>query len=128
MTEVQEIEMEIKQIALPEIDLKKYIGKKAKIESVKTFEHPQHGPYVQVASDLLDTIEGGSKNIEIRATMAFGLHQDKEGTWGWGEKTKLGKLLKEFGVTHPNELVGRDITCQIGKRKDGRDRLEFVKG
>lgn len=124
--ELTPIELDMKEIDLPKVDLRKYIGKTAKIEKVSTYEG-QHGAFILVETEILETLEGGVKPIEIRASMALGLHQDNKEQWGWSKDTKLGKTLLDYGVSHPDELKGCEVICQVGKRKDGKDRLEFTK-
>ena len=74
-SENQDSTVELKdtgEIELPQIDVSKYIGKKAKIEQVT--EHTgQYGFYIKIQTVVLDTIEGGKEPIALRASRVFGL-------------------------------------------------------
>ena len=112
------------EIELPTIDVSKYVGKKVEIELV-TEHKGQYGYYVKVQSEIVDTIEGGKKPIELRASRIFGLQEDEHGKIGWGKKTKLGLFLKKMKVAHYNELKGEEVVAQSMTNKNGVDFLTF---
>ena len=111
-----------REIELPKLDVKEYIGNRALIESVEECEG-KHGYYVRVQTAPVATI--GEKKIELRASKIFGLQQDAEGNHGWGRDTKLGVFLKKMNVPHYNDLVGKEVIVQTQASKDGVDFLTF---
>lgn len=122
--ESENIEMEIKEIDLPSIDVQKYIGKKVIIENVN-IRKGIHGLFVKVETVILETIETKDKNIEIKGTSIFSLQEDKEGVVGWGKETKLGKFLEKHNVKIPKDLVGKEVTLQATER-NGTLFLTFI--
>ena len=113
------------QIELPKIDITKYIGQKRLIETVDEFEG-QFGYFVKVETEVLETIEGGEKPIEIKASRIFGLQKDSEGKIGWGKDTNLGVYLEKMGVAHYKELKGMEVVVQtITNKKEKKDYLSF---
>lgn len=118
------VEIKAKEIDLPIIDLKPYVGKDAKIEVVTTHQG-EHGYYVRVATEVIDTVPGRDGEIELRASRIFGLQEDGEGNIGWGKETKLGFFLKQMKVEHYDGLVGQTVKVQVMTGKDGRKFLSF---
>ena len=113
------------EIELPQIDVSKYVGKKAKIESV-TEHQGQFGYYIKIQSEVLDTIEGGKEPIHLRASRVFGLQEDAEGKIGWGKDTNLGVFLKKKKVGHYKDLVGLEVVVQTQtSKKNQKDYLSF---
>ena len=113
------------QIELPKIDITKYIGQKAIIATVDECEG-QYGYFVKVETEILETIEGGEKPIEMKASRIFGLQKDSEGKIGWGKDTNLGVYLEKMGVAHYKELKGMDVVVQtITNKKEKKDYLSF---
>ncbi len=112
------------EIELPTIDVSKYVGNKVDIEKV-TEHKGKFGYYVKVQTEIVDTIEGGKKPIELRGSRIFGLQEDDEGNTGWGKNTKLGLYLKKMKVKHYSELVGKEVVCQSMTNKNGVDFLTF---
>lgn len=113
------------EIELPSIDIAPHVGKMTKIEKVNTYEG-QHGFYVKAESEVLETIEGGKEVVELRATRIFGLQEDAEGNIGWGKNTNLGVFLEKMGVTHFNDLVGKEIqVTKITNKNDKKDYLSM---
>jgi len=127
-SENQDSTVELKdtgEIELPQIDVSKYIGKKAKIEQVT--EHTgQYGFYIKIQTVVLDTIEGGKEPIALRASRVFGLQEDAEGKIGWGKDTNLGVFLKKKNVKHYKDLVGLEVVVQTQtSKKNQKDYLSF---
>ncbi len=112
------------KIELPRIDLKQYIGKSSKIELV-TEHKGNYGFYVKVQSEIIDTWKG-VKDIELRASVILGLHEDKEGNLGWDDSTKMGIFLKKMNVKHYRELIGKEVVVQTRTNKEGLDFLTFI--
>lgn len=106
------------EIVLPKIDVSRYVGKKAKIESVKEFEG-KHGFYITVYSEIVDTV--GS--IKLRGSKIFSLQEDAEGNLGWSEGSKLSLFLKKKGVSHYRDLVGKEVLLQSQTSDSGKDFL-----
>lgn len=109
-------------IDLPKIDVKKYIGMKAKIDRAEVYEGT-YGYYVKVETAPLDVIDTKEKAIEIRGSAILGLQNDIDGRIGWGEGTKTDKALKYYNVKHFSELVGKTVLV-IGKQ--GKDNQTFL--
>lgn len=112
------------EIALPSIDVSKYVGNKAKITEVTEHEG-NWGYYIKIQTEAVEKIEGGKKPIELRGSRIFGLQEDDEGHIGWGKDTKLGAYLKKMKVKHYKDLVGKEVVLQSMTNKDGRDFLTF---
>ena len=113
------------QIELPKIDITKYIGQKRLIATVDECEG-QFGYFVKVETEVIDTIEGGEKPIEIKASRIFGLQKDSEGKIGWGKDTNLGVYLEKMGVAHYKELKGMEVVVQtITNKKEKNNYLSF---
>jgi len=72
---------------------------------------------------VLDTF--GKEKKPLRASRLFGLHQDENGTHGWGRDTKLGVFLRKMNVTHYNDLVGKEVVVQTQTNKEGTEFLTF---
>lgn len=125
MEENEEIELQdTGEIELPQIDVSKYIGKKVNIEKV-TEHKGTYGLYIKIASEIVDTIEGGKEPIKLRASKLFSLYEDKNGKIGWGKKTKLGQFLAKMDVKHYKELVGKEVVAQTQTNSNGVDFLTF---
>ena len=119
-----DVDVEMKEIELPKIDVKPYIGKKTRIEKVS----PKRGVFglcLKVETEIVDTIVGGKIPIMLRGSRIFGLYEDAEGCVGWGENTKLGVFMKKMGVKQPKELVGKEIILQKTTAKSGSEFLTF---
>ena len=125
-TNLKKVELgQTSQIELPTIDVTKYVGNKAIIAVVDEFEG-NYGYFVKVETEVLDTIEGGEKPIEMKASRIFGLQKDSEGKIGWGKDTSLGIFLSKMGVEHYNDLVGKEVVVQtVTNKKDKKDYLSF---
>jgi hypothetical protein len=104
-TKVNILDKVVGQRELPKLDVSKYIGKKATI--VSTEEHKgQHGYYVKVVTESL----GKFGETDITASRIAGLIEFDDGSIGWGDDSKMSRMLKEFGVSHYTELVGKEVT------------------
>ena len=112
------------EIELPKLDLQQYIGKKTLISEVTEHEGA-YGYFVKVATAVIDVIGEGEKKIELQASRIFGLQEDVAGNIGWGKETKLGLFLSKMGVSHYNDLVGKEVIIQLQQGKDGKEYLTF---
>jgi len=92
------------------IDVSKYIGKKAKIESFKIMKSVQKGKeshYLNVSTEPMGEHEGKP----INASRNFGLKFDeKEGGLGWSSMGKLAIFLNELAVKDYKEIIGKEVT------------------
>ena len=123
--EIQEVELEnTGEIELPKIDVSKYIGRKVKIEAV-TEHKGMYGYFVKIATEVVETIEGGKEPILLRGSRLFSLYSDKNGKVGWGKDTKLGLFLKKLGVDHYDKLKGKEVIIQSQTNANGTDFLTF---
>lgn len=96
-------------VEIPKMDLKPYIGNESKINVVE--EHKgTFGYYIKVISETLGTFN----DKPVTASRIFSLVEvpikdsDKKKI-GWGTESKLAAFLKEHGVSHYKDLVGKDI-------------------
>ncbi|HUV71387.1 MAG TPA: hypothetical protein VMW25_00090 [Clostridia bacterium] len=123
--EIEEVELESTgEIELPKIDVMKYVGRKTIIESV-TEHKGKFGYFIKVASETIDTIEGGKEPIKLKASRLFSLFEDKNSKVGWGKDTKLGIFLRKMNVKHYKDLIGKEIVCQTQTNSNGTDFLTF---
>lgn len=111
------------EIESPHLDVAKYIGRKAKIESVTEFES-RFGYCIRCETAPLDTLSFENDSIELKASRIFGLHKNKQGEVGWIKQSLLGQYLTKLGLKHYRELVGREVTIQ-SITKNGKDFLTF---
>ena len=107
------------EVEMPKLDVDAYLGKDAKIEAVETHEG-QYGYYVKVLSSSLGTFN----DKPINASRVFGLVTLEDGKIGWGSESKLAGFLTKFGVSHYNELIGKDV--KISKTQANADGEEFL--
>jgi len=123
--EMQEVKIKVKgEIELVKFDIEPYLGKKVKIENVKTMKS-QFGYCVKLETEKLGEWEDTKGDIkEVRANRIFSLQEDKEGNIGWGEKTQLGLFLKKHKINSLDELKGLEVITQSVTKKDG-DFLRF---
>jgi len=127
----KEIKRELGLIELPTLDITPYIGKKAKIENVRQYEGKitkKDGSktyYLQVETEIIDTLGQDKNKIELRGSMIYGLYEDGEGNLGWGENTKLGNFLKSKKAKNPAQLVGKEVILIPTTNKQGRKFLGF---
>jgi hypothetical protein len=122
--EDKKIEMDVGKIDLPKIDVKKYIGKKATIESAEVYEGT-FGRYLKVLTNTLETIGKGKNVVEVKGSKILGLQQDAEGFWGYGEGTKLDLFLKKYKCLDTNELIGKEVILQSQVNKDNTEFISF---
>ena len=101
------VNVKVGKIDLPKLDVSKYIGKKAKIESANVHEGT-YGLYVKFLSNVIDTV---GQN-EIRASKILGLQIDENGTHGYGDGTKMDLFLKKYKVDDIKKMVGKEIILQ----------------
>jgi len=117
------------KIELPSIDVKKYIGMKAKIDLIEEMEG-QYGYFIKVSTEILDVLQDikdkENQPVKVRASRIFGLSKDAEGNLGWADSTKLGAFLNKMGVEHYAELAQREVVVQTTtSTKDNKDYLTF---
>ena len=108
------------EIELPKLDVTKYIGTRAQIESVEECDG-EHGYYIKVRTTVLDK----AGDNDLRASKIFGLQKSATGQWGWGKDTKLGLFLKKMNVAHYNDLIGKEVVVQTQTGKEGKEYLVF---
>jgi hypothetical protein len=113
----KEVALRVVKIDLPKVDVTKYIGKKAKIESAKTFEG-KFGMYVKVQTNVVETIGSGDKAVELRGSKILGLQQDVDGIYGYGDGTKLDLFLKKYKCKELKDLVGKEVILQSQTSKE----------
>lgn len=120
----KKVNLPIGEIELPKIDVSKYIGKKATIESADVYEG-KFGMYVKVQTKVVDTLGKGEKAVELRGSKIFGLQQDADGIYGYGKETKLGLFLAKMKCTEVRDLVGKTVVLQSQTSDTGTDFLTF---
>ena len=129
---MKEVKIEkMQEIELPKIDYTRHIGKKATIESVRTYESEYMGKptlSLEVKTSVIEIVQNtDGEDVELRAGVRVGLQTDKDGKVGWGKDTKCGKFLLSMNVKHPDELIGKNVTVQLTEpNKDGRRFLTFT--
>lgn len=122
--EDKKIDIPVGIIELPKIDISKYIGKKAKIINADIFEG-QFGAYVKIQTEIIETLENNGNKIDILGSKILGLHQDKQGNYGWSADTKLGKFLDKMKSKDLNSLIGKTVILQSQTSATGTDFLSF---
>jgi hypothetical protein len=126
-TKLEQVNIPIGEIELPQLDVKPYVGRKVKIVDVGTFKGGKFGNYlIRIQTEIVATVQGGKNPIELRGSKIFGLHEDDDGNWGWGTNTKLGKYLQKMKVKRPDELKGKEVILQIQTAQSGTDFLSFA--
>ena len=108
-------------IELPKFDVKQYVGKKAKIASVRYYEDSYKGKptkYFVATTESIDKVSFNGEEKEITANLRVGLQVDANGVVGWGEDTKCAKLLKAHKITHPDQLIGQEVIVQLTQPND----------
>jgi hypothetical protein len=113
----------IGKIDLPKINVSKYIGKKAKIESIDIYEG-SFGQYVKILTETLEILGTGKNQVCVKASKILGLQQDSEGLWGYGEGTKLDAFLKKYKCDVLNDLIGVEVILQSQISKE--NNTEFI--
>lgn len=123
-TRLVPVEVETGQIELPKIDVSKYVGKRVKIAEVGTYKG-EFGLFAKISTETVDTVKGGKNPIILKGSRIFGLQQDADGNYGWGEQTKLGLFLKKMKCNKLKDLVGKEVILQTTTSKSGTDFLSF---
>lgn len=120
-TKVNILDKVVGQREVPKFDVSKYIGTQTKIASIE--EHKgQHGYYIKIITESLDMFN----EKPVTASRIVGLIEFDDGQIGWGNDSKMSRLLKEFDVSHYTELVGKDVTVITTQpNKDGERYLTF---
>jgi len=90
------------------IDVKKYIGVKAKIEAVEEQEG-EFGFMVKLTTGLLGKETVGTKEVEVRASRLISLQQNASGEIGWTEKSNMAKFLAKHKLAHYNDAKGMEV-------------------
>lgn len=121
----KKVNIEVGEIDLPKIDMRKYVGAKAKIESAETYEG-KFGLYVKVQTEIVDIIGKGDKKVELRGSKIFGLQQDENGKFGYGKDTKLGMFLSNMKATSLKDLKGKTVTLQAQVNENNVEFLTFI--
>lgn len=123
------------------VDFSQFEGQKKPIEKVEVIDtttpFDEEGTYHQdlkrdikvlkVATGVVTTIETNDGAKDIYATELFNLKLDPEtSTWGWptGKKGKLQLFMNKLGVSHPRDLIGKDVILRV-RSKEGSDN-EFL--
>jgi hypothetical protein len=123
-TEVIEMDS-IPEIELPKIDVKQYIGTKAKIvkaDVVKT----QFGRAIKFETEVIAK-EGTKENpIEIKATKMIGLQVDENGVYGIAKGTKAKEFFEVYNIKSHKEMIGKTVTIQATEEKNGVQFLTFI--
>jgi hypothetical protein len=123
----EEVKIKVGEIVLPKLDLKQYIGKKAKISACKVlkgeFNKGEPSYYVHIETNVIDKLKRGEKTIELCASRNFGLSMDIDGNIGWSPETKLGQFLTAKRCKDLNSLVGREVQVQL---TDDEKFLSFI--
>jgi len=125
MTDVKEL----KPIEAKGVDLGQFEGQRAKIESVEVTKVRSNfgkdgdgeSDVLKVQSVPLTTIEDrDGKDVALRASELFNLTRDENGALGWptGPNGKLAGFMKKLGVSHPAEVIGKEVVVGI-RRKEG---------
>ena len=122
--EDKKVSVPVGQIDLPKIDVSKYIGMKAKIETADTYEG-KFGLYVKVQTKTVEVIGKGDKKVELKGSKIFGLQQDADGIYGYGKDTKLGLFLDKMKVKELKDLVGKTVILQSQTSDSGTEFLSF---
>ena len=127
MADIEKVELKnTKEIDLPKLDIKQYVGKKVEIAEVDEMRG-EYGYFIIVRTQPVDTIlnKDGEK-IELKASRNFGLQEDSDGNIGWGKDTNLGFFLEKMGVKHYNDLVGCEVVIQTQENhKTKKEYLSF---
>lgn len=118
--------LEIKgEIELPKLDVKQYIGKRAKIDRVEVFKNDQYGYYVEIETEAIDHLGVEGKKQPLTVKRRAWISENREtGDLGWTKESALGKIIARNGVNHFNELQGKEVIIQT-EVKDGREWLTF---
>lgn len=124
-TEVNnEVQIKLQEVELPKMDLTKYVGKKERIGQVSTHKG-EYGYYLKLTTTTVDVVKFGNEEKTLVASRIFSLHADKDANIGWGKGTQLDEYLKLKGVTHPDALLGKEVTIQLNV-KNGTSFLTFI--
>jgi len=115
-----EIETEI-------IDVKKYVGKKAKISSFKVMENDIDGKqsyYLNVKTEAIDVTKEGK---DITASRNFSLKFDTvNGGVGWASAGNLANFLNEHAIKDYKEIIDKEVVVlTTDADKNGQKWLTF---
>jgi len=135
--EKQETKIELKslnvvgEMELPKYDVMQHQGKTVAIKNIEAHQHKEHGVYLRVTTESVDTIERDGESKPIYASENFGLvkkvdSETHEASFGWGKESKLGKLLNKYDCKHFNDLVGKKVAIIVKVTKDDSKVLSFV--
>lgn len=101
----------------------KYVGEVTTIDRYEGFSG-QYGPFLKVFSKIVDRVGG----TDIVGSKIFNIIVDDNGTITWEEGKDLAVFLSEFGVTTPDQLIGKEIKLQTtpNKKDPKRPWLTFI--
>jgi hypothetical protein len=122
--------------AKPTFDAKQYDGARVKIAEIKQLWQDSHyingtydpnmtekHPFIEVTTEVVDTVGEGEKKIEVRAKARFSLQQDEKGNLIISKhpKGKLWKFMRKMGVDKLENLKGKMVTLTTEPSKDEND-------
>lgn len=99
-----------------EFEPEEFVGVRTRIDRVEV-RNGDFGPYLYVATEPLP-------EIGVRATRLFNL-KEKDGKIVWSKRGHLQAYLNRLGVSHPKDLVGKEVIVQVEVKGD-RKYLTFV--
>lgn len=117
-------------------DATKYDGMRVKIAEIKQIWVDSHyvdgsydatatvkTPFIEVVTEVVDTIGEGEGKNEIRASARFTLQKDESGNLVISKhpKAKLWKFMRKMGVTTLENLKGKLVTLTTEPSKDEND-------
>lgn len=75
-------------------------------------------PRLKVSTEPLAVIDRPGAPIELRASELFGLMETQDGvTWSKNASSDLNKFMIRYGVTHPKDLIGKQVVTTLRKGK-----------
>lgn len=121
-----------KEIESKKIDINPFLGKKTRIREmvIKTRKMQKQDVgmvdsyYVQVKTEPVGKTPEGEP---MYASKLFGLKKDADsGEIGWSNQGKLAAFLKAKGVSHPDDIIGVEVTTKASDPdSNGNEWLTF---
>lgn len=117
-------------------DAKKYDGARVKLADVKQIWQDSHYvngtydanktvklPFIEITTEIVDTVTSGDQKSEIRAKARFSLQQNDKGELVISKhpKGKLWKFMRKMGVEKLDDLKGKMVTLTTEPSKDEND-------
>ena len=124
---IEKVELkDTKEIDLPTLDLKQYIGTKTQIDFVEEFKG-EFGYFIRISTLPIGNFTNREGEvIDLRASRNLGLQEDESGSIGWGKETNMGYFLEKMKVDHYNDLIGKDVIIQLQSNpKTKKEYLSF---